>query len=72
MGTSNLTGKPIKNTKELAISDNLLQYDSNITSGNFDILASDSNKLKLCIKESFLIKRDKPISKPIEQQNQFH
>ena len=61
MGISNLTGKRIKNAKELAISDHLLQCDSAITFDDFDILASDSNKFKLLIKESLLIKRDKPV-----------
>ena len=59
MGTSNITGKRIKNAKDLAISDYLLQCDSPITFDDFDILAFDSNKLKLFIKESLLIKRDK-------------
>ena len=61
MGISNLTGKRIKNAEELAISDNLLQCDSPITFHDFDILASDSNKFKLLINESLLIKRDKPV-----------
>ena len=61
MGTSNLTGKRIKNAKELAISDHLLQCDSPINFDNFKILASDSNKFNLLIKESLLIKRDKPV-----------
>ena len=61
MGTSNLTEKRIKNAKELALSDHLLQCDSPITFGDFDILASDSSKFKSPIKESLLIKRDKPV-----------
>ena len=61
MGTSNLTGKDVKNGKESAISDHLLQCDSPITFDDFDNLASDSNKFKLIIKESLLIKRDKPV-----------
>ena len=28
---------------------------------NFDILAAESNKLKLLLRESLLVKRDKPI-----------
>ena len=60
METSNLTVKRIKNAKESAICDHLLQCDSPITFADFDILASDSNKFKLLIKESLLIKRDKP------------
>ena len=61
MGTSNLMGKHIKNAKETTISDNLLQCDSPITFDDFDILASNSNKFKLLIKESLLIKHDKPV-----------
>ena len=51
-----MTGKRIKNTKELAISDYLLQCDIPITFNDFDILAFDSNKFKLLIKESLLMK----------------
>ena len=54
--TLNLTGKRIKNAKESAISDHLLQCDSPIAFDNFDILLSDSRRLKLLIKESLLIK----------------
>ena len=61
MGTSNLTGKHITNAKESAISEHLLQCESPIIFDDFDILASDSNKFKLPIKESLLIKRDKPV-----------
>ena len=56
-----ITGKCIKNAKELEISDNLLQCDSPITFDDFDILAPDSNKFKLFINEGLLIKRDKPV-----------
>ena len=52
MGTENLTGKRIKNTKESEISGNLLYCDSPIFFEDFDILASDSNKFKLLIKET--------------------
>ena len=38
MGTSNLTGKRIKNAKESAISDHLLQCDSPTAFDDFDIL----------------------------------
>ena len=61
METSSLMGKRINSTKESAISDHLLQCDSPITFDDFDILASDSNKCKLLIKESLLIKPDKPV-----------
>ena len=49
METSNLTGKRLKNAKELALSDNLLQCDSTMTFDDFDILVSYSNKFKLLI-----------------------
>ena len=61
MGTSNLTGKRIKNAKGSAISNHLLQCDSPIAFDNFGVLAPDSNKFKLLIKESLLVKRDKPV-----------
>ena len=61
MGTSNITGRRIKNDKESEISDQMLQCDQPITFDDFDILASDSNKFKLLIKESLLIIRDKPV-----------
>ena len=49
-------GKRIKNIKETAIPDYLLLCDCLITFNHFDIVASDSNKFKLLIKESLLIK----------------
>ena len=47
--------------KELAVSDHRLQCDCVISFGDFDVLASDTNNFRLLIKESLLIKRDKPI-----------
>ena len=61
MGTSNLAGKRIKIVRESKISNHLLQCDTPISFGYFDILASDSIKFLLLIKESLLIKRDKPV-----------
>ena len=61
MGISTLTEKRIKTAKESAISDHLLQCDSPLSFDNFDILASNSDKFRLLIKESLLIKRDKPV-----------
>ena len=61
MGTLDLMGKRIKNAKKSAISDHLLQCDFPITFDDFDILAPDSNKFKLHIKENLLIKCDKPV-----------
>ena len=38
MGISNLTGKRVKNVKESAVSDNLLQSNYTTNFGHFDIL----------------------------------
>ena len=61
MGISNLTGKRVKNVKKSAVSDHLLQCDCIIDFVHFNILASDTNIFRLLIKESLLIKRDKPV-----------
>ena len=61
MGTGNLTRKSILKNKESAISDFLLQSDYPITVEFFHALASDFSKFKLLIKESLLIKHEKPI-----------
>ena len=42
MGISNLTGKRLKNVKQSAISDHLLQCKCTIKLDNFDILAAES------------------------------
>ena len=61
MGISNLTRKRLKIIKQSAISDHLLQCNSTINFDNFDILGEESNEFKLLLRESLLIKRDKPI-----------
>ena len=61
MGISNLTGKRLKKVLQSAISDHPLQCNSTIDFDDFDILATESNKFKLLLRECFLIKRDKPI-----------
>ena len=61
MGISNLTGKRLKNAKQSAISNHLLQYNCTINFDYLDILVADSNKFKLLLRENLLIKRDKPI-----------
>ena len=53
--------KRVKNMKESAVSDHRLQCDCVISFDDFDVLASDTNNFRLLIKESLLIKRDKPI-----------
>ena len=59
MGISYLTGKRVRNVKETAVSDHLLQCDCTIDFDHFDILASDTNSFRLLIKEGLLIKHDK-------------
>ena len=61
MGISNLTGKRLKNVMQSAICDHLLQCNCTINFDDFYILAAESNKFKLLLRESLLIKRDKPI-----------
>ena len=61
MGISNLTGKCPKNVKQSVISDQLLQCDCMINFDKFNILAAESNKFKLLLRESLLIKGDKLI-----------
>ena len=60
MGISNLTGRFLKSVKQSLISDHLLECNCSIDFDYFDILASDTNKFKLLIKESLLIKHDHP------------
>ena len=60
MGISNLREKRVKDVKE-SVSDHHLQCDCIISFDDFDVLASDTNNFGLLIKESLLIKRDKPI-----------
>ena len=50
-----------KNMKGSVVSDHHLQCDCIISFGDFDVLASYTNNFRLLIKESLLIKRDKPI-----------
>ena len=54
MAVHNLTRKDLKNVKQSAISDHLLQCNCLINFVDFDILAADSSKFKLLIRESFL------------------
>ena len=61
MSISNLTGKRVKNVKESAVSDHLLQCDCATDFDHFDILDSDTNSFRLLIKENLLIKCDKPV-----------
>ena len=60
MGISHLTGKRLKNVKQSAISDYLLQCNCAINFDGFRILDTVPNKFKLLLRESFFIKRDEP------------
>ena len=44
MGVSNLSAKRLKNIKDSAVSDYLLQCSCTIDFGHFDILATDVSK----------------------------
>lgn len=58
MGISFLSEKRFKNFTEVAISDHVLQCGYLIDFYHFDILASETDTIRLLIKESLLIKRD--------------
>ena len=55
-----LTGKPLKNPKKLVIFDLILLKGHDASFEDFMILLKENNKFKLYLKESLLIKRDKP------------
>ena len=62
MGSPILLEKTSKNIKQPAISDQLLQCNYAQNFDDFSILDMDFNKFKLLLRESLLIKHDKPIS----------
>ena len=62
IGISPLTSKKIKPSKESAIRDHLLICNNVPSFDEFSILAHGNNRFVLEIKESLLIKRDKPVS----------
>ena len=61
VGISNLARKRVKNVKESAVSNELLQCGCTTDFDHFDILASDTNNFRVFIKESLLIKHEKPV-----------
>ena len=67
MGISHLTGKCLKSVKQSVVSDHLLECNCLTDFDHFDILTSDTNKFRLLIKESLLIKRDQ---NPVKQNHQ--
>ena len=61
IGVSPLTFKKTKPSKESAILDDLLNCNNIPSFEDFTIFANGNNKFDLEIKESLLIKRDRPI-----------
>ena len=61
MCVSNLTGKQLKDLKDSAVSDDLLQCDYTFDFDHFDVLATVCSKFNLLVKESLLIKSDNPV-----------
>ena len=55
-----LTGKRVKNPKKSAIFDHILLKGHDASFENFAILLKENNNFKLYLKESLLMKRDKP------------
>ena len=55
-----LTGKRVKNPIKSAIFDHILLKGHESSFEDFTILLKENNKFKLHLKESLLIKRDKP------------
>ena len=60
LGITPLTQKRVKNPKKSAIMDHILLEGHNATYDDFSILIPENNQFKLHLKESLLIKRDKP------------
>ena len=60
LGITPLTQKRVKNPKQSAIMDHILLEAHNVTYNDFSILIPENNQFKLHLKESLLIKRDKP------------
>ena len=60
MVVSNFTGKWLKNMKDLAISNHLLQCNCTNDFDHFDILAFEVSKFRLLLKQSLLVKHNNP------------
>ena len=71
-GVSPQTGKIVKGALSTSVSDHMLQCDHIVTWDHFKVLGRESNHWLLEIKESLLIKRDKPsLNKSIYSQELF-
>ena len=55
-----LTGKRVMNPKKSAIYDHILLKGRDVSFEDFTILLKENNKFTLHLKESLLLKRDKP------------
>ena len=60
LGITPLTQKRVKKTKRCVIMNNILLEGHDATYDDFSILIPENNQFKLHLKESLLIKRDKP------------
>ena len=60
LGITPLTQKRVKNPQKSVIMDHILLEGHNATYNDFSILILENNQFKLHLKESLLIKRDKP------------
>ena len=60
LGITPLTGKRVRNPKKSAIFDHILLNGHDVSFEDFTIVLKESNRFKLHLKESLLIKRDKP------------
>ena len=60
LGMTPLTGKWVKNPKKSAIFDHILLKSHDASFEDFMILLKENNKFKLHLKESLLMKCDKP------------
>ena len=60
LGLTPLTGKRVKNPKEPAIIDDILEQGHDANFRDFTILRRETNGFKLLIKESLLISRNSP------------
>ena len=60
LGMTPLTGKRVKNPKKSTIFDHILLSGHDASFEDFTILLKENNRFKLRLKESLLIRRDKP------------
>ena len=60
LGMTPLTGKRVKKPKNSAISDHILLNGHDVSFEDFTILLTENNRFKLHLKETILIKCDKP------------